>query len=125
MSITSASYGSDQAGLVSGCHFKAGEPGREIDSAAVHSWQHQGGERGELIWLYFNLTHTAFERWMQPQSVLSDEFFASYITAGFFDMSVGDVPLAHHPSGFWVMVVLVVTFTLLAGWWAFRKQASL
>ncbi|MDN3577146.1 transporter [Chitinimonas viridis] len=77
MSITPSSYGSDQVGLVSGFHFKAGEPGREIDSAAALSWLHQGGESGEFIWLHFNLTHTACERWMQSQLGLPDDFFAS------------------------------------------------
>jgi zinc transporter len=38
-------------------------------------------------------------------------------------MNVGGVPLANHPHGFWVLVVLVASFTLLAGWWAFRRQA--
>jgi zinc transporter len=33
------------------------------------------------------------------------------------------VPLANHPHGFWVLVALVASFTLLAGWWAFRRQA--
>ncbi|WP_242673510.1 transporter [Aquitalea sp. USM4] len=45
------------------------------------------------------------------------------IVAGFFGMNVGGVPLANHPHGFWVLVVLVASFTLLAGWWAFRRQA--
>ena len=45
------------------------------------------------------------------------------IVAGFFGMNVGGVPLANHPHGFWVLVMLVASFTLLAGWWAFRRQA--
>ncbi|MGO4327391.1 transporter [Cupriavidus sp. 2TAF22] len=44
------------------------------------------------------------------------------IVAGFFGMNVGGIPLADHPHGFWVLVVLVASFTVLAGRWAFRKQ---
>lgn len=43
------------------------------------------------------------------------------ITAGFFGMNVGGIPLADNPQGFWVLVVLVSTFTVLAGRWAFSK----
>jgi len=46
------------------------------------------------------------------------------IVAGFFGMNVGGIPLADHPHGFWVLVVLVASFTVLAGRWAFRKQGS-
>ncbi|WP_454720248.1 MULTISPECIES: transporter [Cupriavidus] len=46
------------------------------------------------------------------------------IVAGFFGMNVGGIPLADHPHGFWVLVVLVASFTVLAGRWAFRKQDS-
>ncbi len=45
------------------------------------------------------------------------------IVAGFFGMNVGGIPLADHPHGFWVLVALVASFTVLAGRWAFRKQA--
>ncbi|NML42900.1 transporter [Ramlibacter sp. G-1-2-2] len=44
------------------------------------------------------------------------------ILAGLFGMNVGGVPLAQHPHGFWVVTALVVTFTLVAGWFAFRKR---
>ncbi|TDF64724.1 transporter [Cupriavidus sp. L7L] len=46
------------------------------------------------------------------------------IVAGFFGMNVGGIPLAEHPHGFWVLVALVASFTVLAGRWAFRKQAG-
>ncbi len=44
------------------------------------------------------------------------------IVAGFFGMNVGGVPLSNHPHGFWILVLLVASFTGLAGWWAFRRQ---
>ncbi|MFJ4145142.1 transporter [Pseudomonas sp. NPDC089734] len=46
------------------------------------------------------------------------------IVAGFFGMNVGGIPLASDPEGFWVLVALVATFTLIAGRWAFRKRGD-
>ena len=46
------------------------------------------------------------------------------IIAGFFGMNVGGIPLADDPNGFWVLVALVFTFTVLAGRWAFRKRGD-
>ena len=46
------------------------------------------------------------------------------IIAGFFGMNVGGIPLAGDPEGFWILVALVATFTLIAGRWAFRKRAD-
>lgn len=46
------------------------------------------------------------------------------IIAGFFGMNVGGVPLAGDPNGFWLLVVLVASFTFLAGRWAFRKRGD-
>lgn len=44
------------------------------------------------------------------------------IIAGFFGMNVGGVPLSDHPHGFWILVLLVASFTGLAGWWAFHRR---
>ncbi|SIT38013.1 Mg2+/Co2+ transporter [Paraburkholderia piptadeniae] len=44
------------------------------------------------------------------------------IIAGLFGMNVGGIPLAENKHGFWMMVLLVVSFTLLAGWWGFRRR---
>jgi len=44
------------------------------------------------------------------------------ITTGFFGMNVGGVPLAEDGHGFAVVVFLVALFTLVAGWWAFRRR---
>ncbi len=46
------------------------------------------------------------------------------IIAGFFGMNVGGIPLASDPEGFWILVALVATFTVLAGRWAFRKRTD-
>jgi zinc transporter len=44
------------------------------------------------------------------------------IVAGFFGMNVGGIPLAQNKDGFWLLVAFVAGFTLLAGWWAFRRR---
>lgn len=46
------------------------------------------------------------------------------IVAGFFGMNVGGIPFADDPEGFWIMLVLVASFTFLAGHWAFRKRGD-
>lgn len=44
------------------------------------------------------------------------------IMAGMFGMNVGGVPLSEHPHGFLILAVIVLAFTLVAGWLAFRKR---
>lgn len=47
------------------------------------------------------------------------------IVAGFFGMNVGGIPFAENHHGFWLLVVIVATFTALAGWWAFRRRRDI
>ncbi|GGD65944.1 magnesium transporter CorA [Caballeronia grimmiae] len=47
------------------------------------------------------------------------------IVAGFFGMNVGGIPLAENHHGFWLLVLVVATFTALAGWWAFRRRRDM
>lgn len=42
--------------------------------------------------------------------------------AGLLGMNVGGIPLAQHEYGFWIVVAIVLTFTVIAGWLAFRKR---
>ncbi len=44
------------------------------------------------------------------------------IVAGLLGMNVGGIPLAQHEHGFAIVVALIATFTLLAGWLAFRRR---
>ena len=44
------------------------------------------------------------------------------IVAGLLGMNVGGIPLAEDAHGFFVIVAIIVTFTLLAGWLAFRRK---
>jgi zinc transporter len=44
------------------------------------------------------------------------------IIAGLLGMNVGGIPLGDHPHGFWIVVAIIVTFTVVAGWFAIKKQ---
>lgn len=44
------------------------------------------------------------------------------IISGLFGMNVGGVPLAASPAGFWMVVMLVATLTVVAAWFAFRDR---
>jgi zinc transporter len=44
------------------------------------------------------------------------------IISGLFGMNVGGIPLAGAGDGFWEVVALVATFTLVAAWFAFRER---
>ncbi|RZL02978.1 MAG: magnesium transporter CorA [Rubrivivax sp.] len=44
------------------------------------------------------------------------------IVAGLLGMNVGGIPLADSPHGFLIIAVMVFTFTILAGWFAFRRK---
>jgi zinc transporter len=43
------------------------------------------------------------------------------IIAGLLGMNVGGIPLAQDGHGFWIIVAIIVTFTLLAAWMAFKR----
>jgi zinc transporter len=44
------------------------------------------------------------------------------IMAGLFGMNVGGIPLNQHEHGFLIVVCIIITFTVLAAWLAFRKR---
>jgi zinc transporter len=44
------------------------------------------------------------------------------IIAGMLGMNVGGIPLADHPHGFLIIALIVLSFTVVAGWLAFRKR---
>ncbi len=78
--IVESGYGSDPVGLVSGFRFAPGESAQDIDSAAALVWLKAAGAQGEppggaFLWLHFNLSHSACERWMRGQLGLPEDFF--------------------------------------------------
>ncbi|NYE60646.1 zinc transporter [Duganella sp. 1224] len=44
------------------------------------------------------------------------------IIAGLLGMNVGGIPLAQSAHGFLIVVIIVASFTVIAGWLAFRRQ---
>ncbi|XPG48548.1 transporter [Variovorax sp. KK3] len=44
------------------------------------------------------------------------------ILAGLFGMNVGGIPLAENKHGFWILLAIVITFTVVAAWVAFRRK---
>lgn len=44
------------------------------------------------------------------------------ILAGLFGMNVGGIPLAEDKHGFWILVALVIGFTVVAGWIVLRRH---
>ena len=44
------------------------------------------------------------------------------IIAGLLGMNVGGVPLAEHDHGFWIVVAIIASFTVVAARWAFRGR---
>jgi len=43
------------------------------------------------------------------------------IIAGLLGMNVGGIPLSEHPYGFWIVVAIILSFTVIAGWLAYRQ----
>jgi zinc transporter len=43
------------------------------------------------------------------------------LIAGLLGMNVGGIPLAEHPHGFLWVVLLIASFTAIAGWYAFKR----
>jgi len=70
-------YGSDPSGLVWGYLFGQGLQAVQIDSGAALEWlQTPERERaGQFIWLHFNLSNTASEKWLTAHANLADEFY--------------------------------------------------
>ena len=79
--ISPASYGADASGLICGFQFGRSGQGRPLNAAEALLWLNQDGlaastEPG-FVWLHFNLAHSAAEKWMRDNVVLSDQFYES------------------------------------------------
>jgi len=44
------------------------------------------------------------------------------IVAGLLGMNVGGIPLAQNEHGFWIIALIIASFTVIAAWFAFFKQ---
>jgi zinc transporter len=85
MSATAYNYGSDQSGLIWGFLFGHKARAVAIDAQAAAAWlqqeQRQAQEQGqgdtaqnEFLWLHFNLSNTASEKWMREHADIDEAF---------------------------------------------------
>lgn len=74
--VTGFSYGSDPSGLIWGFRFKPGQTASRISSVEAAEWLQgiQAHDPSEFIWLHFNLSNTASEKWMHEHAQVADEF---------------------------------------------------
>jgi zinc transporter len=77
--LPAATYGADASGLI--CGFQFGEDGRglPVDAAQALQWlaQPMDSAQGGFLWLHFNLTHGATEKWLRENLNLSDVYHES------------------------------------------------
>jgi len=74
MALPAFSYGSDDSGLVWGFLLggQAGAQSVDADDALARLRQ---PVPGQFVWLHFNLSNTASERWLRAHAALGDEFY--------------------------------------------------
>jgi zinc transporter len=70
-------YGSDKDGLVCSYLFAAGERGQAIAADEAVMWLGAPGAPGAFVWLHFNVSNAAAERFMQQHLALPDPFYES------------------------------------------------
>lgn len=72
-------YGSDPSGLVWGYLFdRTGGPAQPLDVAAALAWMQRptrGQPSSQFIWLHFNLSNAASEKWLVAHAGLASEFY--------------------------------------------------
>lgn len=72
----SLSYGSDPSGLICSYLFRPGGSSRALTASETADWiaAADSAEGGSFVWLHFNLSNAAAERWMRQHLDLSDDF---------------------------------------------------
>ncbi|MFC7418570.1 transporter [Iodobacter arcticus] len=70
-------YGSDQTGMICGYLFLPGLPGQQIESEQIKDYLKTANSEAseEYLWLHFNLTNIAAEKWLKTNLCLSEQFF--------------------------------------------------
>ncbi|HWT72048.1 MAG TPA: transporter [Oxalicibacterium sp.] len=75
MSNSTYSYGSDQTGLIWGFLFGREHRAVSIDTQAAADWlQRADATTGEFLWLHFNLSNTASEKWLREHADIDEAF---------------------------------------------------
>lgn len=75
MSQAFATYGSDEDGLICGFAFEPGQPGRALTLYAARDWLAEPRADTGFLWLHFNLSNVAADRWLREHLALPPEFF--------------------------------------------------
>lgn len=72
-------YGADANGLICGFRFAEHGAVEPVDTAAALRWLDHANAPprapGEFLWLHFNLSHVAAERWLRDHAGLAETFF--------------------------------------------------
>lgn len=75
MSAAALRYGSDQSGLIWGFLFGQEQAAVAIDADAAAAWlQEPDSANNEFLWLHFNLSNTASEKWMLEHASIDEAF---------------------------------------------------
>ncbi len=75
-------YGADASGLVYGYRFDLGRPGAPITAQAALDWLADDPAGGAFVWLHFDLSHAAAERWMLEHLALPEDFVETTLQQG-------------------------------------------
>ncbi|MBK7614658.1 MAG: transporter [Burkholderiales bacterium] len=75
MNHSFATYGSDQNGLICGFAFEPDSAGRALTLDEARAWLAGTASRPGFLWLHFNLSNVAADRWLREHLVLPPEFF--------------------------------------------------
>jgi zinc transporter len=70
-----ASYGSDPDGLICGFAFEPGGAGRPLALDEALAWLDSPASQPGFLWLHFNLSNVAADRWIRTHLALPPEFF--------------------------------------------------
>ena len=76
MVVPGFNYGSDDSGLVWGFLIGPDTAATPLGVREAAAWM-QDPQPGQFIWLHFNLSNTASERWLHLHADLADEFYAT------------------------------------------------
>lgn len=76
MEVQSINYGSEQSGLIWGYVFSPGKATRRVTSEGALQWLQGHGAAGpEFLWLHFNLSNAASEKWIRKHDIVPEEFY--------------------------------------------------
>ncbi|SHG63778.1 transporter [Massilia sp. CF038] len=77
MAANDLHYGSDASGLVWGYLFdREAGTAQALDARRALSWLDEPDQHdGQFVWLHFNLSNAASEKWMRTHATLADEFY--------------------------------------------------